>query len=175
MRAEPSARAVALDLLAAVHDRRHALDDALETQRDLKLLSTRDPRLRAPAGRDLSAAARQLDAAIDAWSAPSAGARPTSSAPHPAARRGCSSCSWTHPAHAAVDGAVGLADHGPAHALKGLINAVLRRLAREGRAMVTAQDVARLNLPGWSRGRRAMARHRSARPPRFSRRIRRST
>ena len=54
------------------------------------------------------------------------------------------------PAHAAVDTAVGLADA----RMKGLVNAVLRRSAREGPALVEAQDAARLNTPprlmaGW--------------------------
>ena len=54
------------------------------------------------------------------------------------------------PAHAAVDTAVGLADA----RMKGLVNAVLRRCAREGPALIEAQDAARLNTPprllaGW--------------------------
>ena len=54
------------------------------------------------------------------------------------------------PAHAAVDTAVGLADT----RMKGLVNAVLRRGAREGPALVEEQDAARLNTPprlwaGW--------------------------
>ncbi len=54
------------------------------------------------------------------------------------------------PAHAAVDTAVGLADA----RMKGLVNAVLRRSAREGSALIQVQDAARLNTPprllrGW--------------------------
>ena len=54
------------------------------------------------------------------------------------------------PVHAAVDTAVGLAEP----RMKGLVNAVLRRSAREGPALVEAQDAARLNTPprllaGW--------------------------
>mgnify|MGYP000532481581 CR=1 FL=1 len=52
-------------------------------------------------------------------------------------------------AHAAVGSTVALAQtqgHGP-H--KGLINAILRRLGRDGKAMVQAQDAARLNTPDW--------------------------
>ena len=54
------------------------------------------------------------------------------------------------PAHAAVDTAVSLAPP----RLKGLVNAVLRRSAREGPALVAGQDAARLNTPprlwaGW--------------------------
>jgi 16S rRNA (cytosine967-C5)-methyltransferase len=54
------------------------------------------------------------------------------------------------PAHAAVDGANRLAqsdDH--AVHFKPLINAVLRRVAREGREIVAAQDAAILNTPDW--------------------------
>jgi 16S rRNA (cytosine967-C5)-methyltransferase len=51
------------------------------------------------------------------------------------------------PAHAAVDGAMQLVR--PASRYRGLVNAVLRRLAREGAARVAAQDAARLNTPDW--------------------------
>lgn len=52
--------------------------------------------------------------------------------------------------HAAVDGANRLAqaDQKAIH-FKPLINAVLRRLSREGAAMVAAQDAARLDTPDW--------------------------
>jgi 16S rRNA (cytosine967-C5)-methyltransferase len=54
------------------------------------------------------------------------------------------------PAHAAVNGAVGLAagDDKAKH-FKGLVNAVLRKIAAEGKALAAAQDAARLNLPDW--------------------------
>jgi 16S rRNA (cytosine967-C5)-methyltransferase len=148
MAAEPSARAVALDLLAAVLDRRLPLDDALQAQRDLKLLAPRDRAF----GRLLVATALrrlgQLDALIDACLArPLAADRPT--ARHILRLGAVQLLFLDTPAHAAVDGAVALADSGPARGLKGLINAVLRRLAREGRALVAAQDAARLNLPDW--------------------------
>ena len=51
------------------------------------------------------------------------------------------------PPHAAVDAAVRQA--GRFAAYKGLVNAVLRRLAAEGKALVEAQDAARLNCPDW--------------------------
>ena len=53
-------------------------------------------------------------------------------------------------AHAAVDAANRLAqaDKKAVH-FKPLINAVLRRVGREGRAMVEAQDAATLNTPDW--------------------------
>jgi 16S rRNA (cytosine967-C5)-methyltransferase len=52
--------------------------------------------------------------------------------------------------HAAVDGANRLAQsHDKAVHFKPLINAVLRRVSREGKAVVEAQDAARLNTPDW--------------------------
>jgi 16S rRNA (cytosine967-C5)-methyltransferase len=54
------------------------------------------------------------------------------------------------PAHAAVDAANQLAAaDGKAVHFKSLINAVLRRVAREGEALVAAQDAPRLNTPDW--------------------------
>jgi len=54
------------------------------------------------------------------------------------------------PAHAAVDAANRLAqaDPGAVH-FKPLINAVLRRVAREGEIVIRAQDSAALNTPDW--------------------------
>ncbi|MBM3518517.1 MAG: MFS transporter [Alphaproteobacteria bacterium] len=52
------------------------------------------------------------------------------------------------PAHAAVDLAVHLARE-VAPGFGALVNAVLRRLAREGAAIVAAQDAPRLNTPDW--------------------------
>jgi 16S rRNA (cytosine967-C5)-methyltransferase len=50
--------------------------------------------------------------------------------------------------HAAVDSSVRLL-HGRFDGFKGLVNAVLRRAAREGAALVRAQDAARLSTPDW--------------------------
>ncbi len=58
------------------------------------------------------------------------------------------------PAHAAVDGANRLAqaDRQAIH-FKPLINAVLRRVSREGKTIIAAQDAALLNTPDWMFGR----------------------
>ncbi len=53
------------------------------------------------------------------------------------------------PAHAAVDGAVALTAKSRHAALKGLVNALLRRLARDGAALLGRQDAARLNCSDW--------------------------
>ena len=52
--------------------------------------------------------------------------------------------------HAAVNSAVELAAGNlKARPFRGLINAVLRRLTREGATLITKQDAARLNTPAW--------------------------
>jgi 16S rRNA (cytosine967-C5)-methyltransferase len=53
------------------------------------------------------------------------------------------------PPYAAVDRSVVVARRRGLEALSGLVNAVLRRVAREGPALVAAQDAARLDTPGW--------------------------
>lgn len=53
------------------------------------------------------------------------------------------------PDHAAVNVAVNLAEAMGLKRQKGLVNAVLRRVAREGKDRTTRQDIARLNLPDW--------------------------
>lgn len=53
------------------------------------------------------------------------------------------------PAHAAVDTAVGLAAALESGAYKGLVNAVLRRLAQEGDGLWAGADRLRLNSPAW--------------------------
>jgi 16S rRNA (cytosine967-C5)-methyltransferase len=53
------------------------------------------------------------------------------------------------PPHAAVDTAVDLARTLGLNAHVKLVNAVLRRLAREGRDQLAGQDAARLNTPDW--------------------------
>lgn len=53
------------------------------------------------------------------------------------------------PAHAAVNETVALASRRSAERYKGLVNAVLRRLAADGKARAAAQDAARLNTPAW--------------------------
>ena len=53
------------------------------------------------------------------------------------------------PAHAAVDSTVALADGARLGPYRALVNAVLRRMAREGDGLLAAQDAARLNLPDW--------------------------
>ena len=147
MAAEPSARAVALALLGAVLDRGQALDDALEAQRDLKRLEPRDRGFARLLVATTLRRLGQLDAAIDACLRHALTGDPT--ARHILRLGAVQLLFLETPPHAAVDATVALADTGRAAKLKGLINAVLRRLAREGAALIDAQDAARRALPDW--------------------------
>ena len=146
--APPSPRGTALDLLEAVLGRKRPLDEALQDHAGFSTLAVRD---RAFA-RLLTATTLRRLGQIDALIA---GALER---PLPKKARGvrdilrlglCQLLFLETPAHAAVATAVDLAEergHGP---LKGLVNAVLRRMAREGARAVRAQDAARLDTPDW--------------------------
>lgn len=142
-----SARAVALDLTRAVLDRRHALDQALESHAELHVLAPRD---RAFARLLVTTVLRrlgQIEAALARCLE-----RPLprkAEAARAILRLGAAQLLFLRtPAHAAVDSMVGLASTAaPPH--RALVNAVLRRLAREGDGLLAEQDAARLNLPPW--------------------------
>ncbi len=139
-------RAVALDLLESVLRRRRPLDEALAAHRDLPRLEARDrafARLLVATGlRRLG----QIDAAIDA--------RLERPLPQKRAvvrdilRLGVAQAAvlGTRP-HAAVDTAVALAEARGQRGLKGLVNAVLRRIAEAG--PLPPDDPEHLNVPEW--------------------------
>jgi 16S rRNA (cytosine967-C5)-methyltransferase len=143
-----SARAVALDLLGACLHKRRPLEEALAGVSGLAKLAPRD---RAFARLLVASVLRrlpQLDALIGR-----------------ALRQPLSGEAWVvqdilrlgavqllflkTPAHAGVGETVALADAGNLQRFKGLINAVLRRLDREGAGWVQAQAEARINTPDW--------------------------
>lgn len=146
--ARPSARAVALDLLAAVLWRRRALDEALAAHRGLLLLEPRD---RAFARQLVATTLRrlgQIDALIaHALTAPLPDrARPVGDV----LRLGVAQLAFLGtPSHAAVSTAVDLVEAIGHRKMKGLINAVLRRLSREAEGLIAAQDAAMLDTPDW--------------------------
>src|SRR3954451_11056308 len=108
-----SARAIALDLLSAVLDKRQALDDALEGHRDLKLLAARDRAFTRVLVATTLRRLGQLDALIAACLREKLSrARPL--AQHILRLGAVQLVFLGTPAHAAVDGAVALADAGPA-------------------------------------------------------------
>ena len=146
--AAPSARAIAHELLGAVLWRRQALDEALAAHRFLPLL---DPRDRAFTRQLVATTLRrlgQIDALIaHGLSAPLPDrARPVTDV----LRLGVAQLAFLGtPSHAAVSTSVDLVEFVGHNKMKGLVNAVLRRLARESEALIPTQDAARLNTPEW--------------------------
>jgi 16S rRNA (cytosine967-C5)-methyltransferase len=145
-------RSAAHKLIAQVLDRGQALDDAwataLEEGGALLGLSPRDRAFARLLAGTVLRRLGQLDDAIDQCLA-----RPMNRNGKPALnalRLAAAQMLFLQtPAHAAVDGAVRQVRHHK-H-LKGLVNAVARRLAREGGDIVAKQDASALNCPGWLR------------------------
>ena len=142
------ARDVALDLLDSVLGHRRPLDTALADHAGLAALAVRDRAhsrlLTATVLRRLG----QLDALIDGSMK-----RPLRRRDAPVRnilRLGAAQIVFlATPAYAVVDSAVALARRHRPEPQAGLVNAVLRRLDREGPALVAAQDAARMNTPDW--------------------------
>jgi 16S rRNA (cytosine967-C5)-methyltransferase len=140
-------RAVALEILSQVLRKRRPLDAALDVYRGL---DQRDAGFARAIASETLRRFGQLDALIR-------GFVDKLPAPH---RSGptieillagaCELLFLDVAAHAAVDGANRLAqaDNKAVH-FKPLINAVLRRVAREGRDALAKQDAPRLNTPDW--------------------------
>ncbi|MBM3571715.1 MAG: MFS transporter, partial [Alphaproteobacteria bacterium] len=143
-----SARIVALGLFAEVLRRKRALDEALDSHIGLHSLASRD---RAFARLIVATALRrlgQIDALIDdcldsPLPAKAAMARDV-------LRLGIAQLLFLGtPAHAAVHSSVELVEAAGHTGHKGLVNAILRRLSREGRDRLAQQDPALLNTPDW--------------------------
>jgi len=143
-----SPRHVALDLLGAVLYRRQPLDDALDGYSPFADLDQRD---RAFARNMVSTTLRRLGQIDDLL-----GRCLDRPLPRKAGiatnilRLGAVQLLLTRtPPHAAVDSSVELCRERGFEKYDKLINAVLRRLGREGREMLNDQDAARLNTPDW--------------------------
>ncbi len=144
----PTARDVALELLGAVLRRKRPLDDAIDDNTAMQLLSGRD---RAFARLLVATALRrlgQIDALIAlCLSTPLA---PRAAPIHDILRLGVAQLLFLRtPPHAAVATSVDLAHGRGFLSHKGLVNAVLRRLSVEGPELAHGQDAARLNTPDW--------------------------
>ena len=140
-----SARRVALDVLDLVMGEGRPLDEVFIGHPRLTGLPTRD---RGHARLLVATTLRrlgQIDAVLDGFLR----ARPKPVRVMNLLRLGTAQLLFLQtPAHAAVAESVALARGREAFA-RGLINAVLRRVAREGAALVAAQDAARRNTPDW--------------------------
>lgn len=148
MEESPSSRRIALDVLVACLDKGQPLDDALAQHRGFPEL---DPRDRAFVRLLLATTLRRLgeiDSVLDVMIE-----RPLERANalgHYILQLGAAQLLFLGtPAHAAVDTSVKLAVGANLPHLKGLINAVLRRVARDGGPMPGDRDPVRLNTPAW--------------------------
>lgn len=142
-----AARTAALDLIGSVLRRRTPLDDAFDAHPEIPVLETRD---RAFVRLLVSTVLRrlgQIDGLLrESLDRPD----PVKGGVQDVLRLGTAQLVFLGtPAHAAVDTGVALAEARGLDRYKGLINAVLRRIARDGPAAAAAQDAGRLNTPDW--------------------------
>jgi 16S rRNA (cytosine967-C5)-methyltransferase len=148
MDAPLASRHVALDVLIACLDKGQPLDDALTRHAGFVAL---DPRDRAFVRLLLATSLRRLgeiDTVLAALIE-----RPLEAANvagREVLRLGAAQLLFLGtPPHAAVDTSVHLVVDASLPHLRGLVNAVLRRVAREGIALLGDRDPARLNTPQW--------------------------
>lgn len=141
-------RRVALDILMACLDRGHPLDDALARHSGFPAL---DPRDRAFVRLLLATTIRRLgeiDEVLGALIQKPLGG--SDAAGLQVLRLGTAQLLFLGtPPHAAVDTSVRLVSDVGLLNLKGLVNAVLRRVSRDGPALLGDRDPARLNTPHW--------------------------
>jgi 16S rRNA (cytosine967-C5)-methyltransferase len=143
-----SARGAALALLEAVLGRKIPLDQALAESKPMADLAARD---RAFARLLAATVLRRLGQVDDVLARFLAKPLPErAGSVRDVLRLGAAQLLFLEtPPHAAVATAVELTEALGHPALKGLVNAVLRRLSREGAGLVEKQDAARLNTPDW--------------------------
>jgi 16S rRNA (cytosine967-C5)-methyltransferase len=144
------ARAVAHRALSETLRRKRPLDAVLDQSLDAQNLSARDRGFARVIASETMRRMGQLDDLLRRFV-------PRAPPPHRAGTTleillagACELLFLNVPAHAAVDGAnrLAAADTKAVH-FKPLINATLRRLARDGPAIVEEQDALRLNTPDW--------------------------
>lgn len=146
---QASARGVALDVMEAVLRRRRALDDALATHPNLKDLSHRDRQfVRALVNVTLRHLG-QIDHTLGQCLDKALPAR--ASAIRNILRLGAAQSLFLGtPAHAVVDTMVGLAStRGGEAGYKGLVNAVLRRIAKDRTKFLATAPAGAISLPDW--------------------------
>ncbi len=147
---EPSARSAALTILGQVLHRHQPLDQALSDKTKNGGLNKLEPRDRAFA-RNLAATVLrrlgQIDQILDTCLE-----KPLPDAHnhvHDVLRLGAAQILFLQtPGHAAVDRTVSLVPR-RSGSFRGLVNAILRRLTREGTELLATQDEAVLNTPSW--------------------------
>jgi 16S rRNA (cytosine967-C5)-methyltransferase len=135
-------RDAAFDLLAAVLERRRPLDDALE---GLPAMEARD----RAAGHRLAAAVLRRAGTLDGVLEPFLKKAPPLPVRNILRLGAAGLLMLGTPPHAAVATAVGLARSRGLVPFAGLVNAVLRRVAEAGPALLEALDAPRLDTPAW--------------------------
>jgi len=146
------ARRAAVELLAAVLQRKQALDDVLGRSLEGSVMFDLAARDRALARAIVAASLRrkgQLDRVLFTFL--ERGLPDKSGTLYPILLAGAAQLIFLKtPPHAAIDLAVTLAQYDPkAKRYDKLVNAVLRRVANEGEAIASALDAARVNTPDW--------------------------
>ncbi|WP_240476763.1 RsmB/NOP family class I SAM-dependent RNA methyltransferase [Geminicoccus roseus] len=142
----PDARMIALDILDAVLGQSwRTMDDALALHRGLPILEPRDRAFsRALVATVLRHKGQIDDALARFWRFPPQKLRALN-----LLRLGAAQLLFLGtPAHAALSATVQLA-YGPLDRERGMINAILRKLAEESQAILAEQDGGRLNTPEW--------------------------
>ena len=141
------ARAAAEKILSEVLRKRRPLDAALSATASLE---PRDAGFARAIASETLRRLGQLDALIRTFVPRPPARNRAGSTPEILLAGACELMFLDVAAHAAVDAANRLAqaDDKALH-FKSLINAVLRRVAREGKEVIAAQDAARLNTPDW--------------------------
>ncbi|MBV8915701.1 MAG: methyltransferase domain-containing protein [Acetobacteraceae bacterium] len=135
-------REIAFDLLSAVLDRRRTLEDALDRA------GGAEPRDRAAAHRLAAAVLRRMGS-LDAVLEPFLNRAPPETVRHVLRIGAAGLLLLETPPHAAVATAVALARSRKLAPFAGLVNAVLRRVAEAGPAVLDELDGPRLDTPAW--------------------------
>ena len=147
-----ASRNAALDILALVLDRGRPLDDAVDAALGRGEMDPRDRGFARLLATTTIRRLGQIDNALSRLTETKLPLKPE--ALMNLLRLGAAQLMFLEPPpHAAVATAVDLAQAVGLGRGKGMANAVLRRLSREGTAILTDQDTVRLNIPDWMRRR----------------------
>ena len=147
-----ASRNAALDILALVLDRGRPLDDAVDAALGRGEMDPRDRGFARLLATTTIRRLGQIDNALSRLIETKLPLKPE--ALMNLLRLGAAQLMFLEtPPHAAVATAVDLAQAVGLGRGKGMANAVLRRLSREGAAILTDQDTVRLNIPDWLRRR----------------------
>lgn len=143
-----TARQCAVDLLAEVLEQKRALDEAMARHKGIQTLELRDRQFSYLLVMTTLRRLGQLDQLINAMLAAPLKGR-TQTVKH-ILRVGAAQLLYLGtPPHAAVNSMVETAEQMGFPAMKGVVNAVLKRVAREGADILIGQDAGRANVPDW--------------------------